>query len=74
MEQFLLVELYNFPVLRYPIVERAVADVRMFSDQSFMSGIRTSVQKILREDRAKAPTQKGVHLPIVHTVGLSLCQ
>jgi len=39
---------------RYPIVERAVADVRMLSDQSFTTGIRTSVQKILREDRGKA--------------------
>lgn len=45
---------------RYPIVERAVADVRMLSDQSFISGIRDSVQRILREDRAKAPqTEKG---------------
>jgi len=38
---------------RYPIVERAVADVHMLSDHSFVSGIRNSLQKILQEDRAK---------------------
>jgi hypothetical protein len=43
------------PVVRFPIIERAVADVRMLSDQSFTTGIRTSVQKILREDRGKRP-------------------
>jgi len=40
---------------RFPIIERAVADVRMLSDPSFTTGIRTSVQKILREDREKGP-------------------
>jgi len=40
---------------RYPIVERAVADVRKFSDPSFTNGISTSLQKILREDRANGP-------------------
>jgi hypothetical protein len=51
----------NFVLSRYPIVERAVADVRMLSDQSFTSGIRNSVQKILQEDRAKgAKSPKGL--------------
>lgn len=38
---------------RYPIVERAIAEVRMFSDPSFTSSIRTSAQRILREDKEK---------------------
>ncbi|KAL6306774.1 hypothetical protein BKA93DRAFT_840524 [Sparassis latifolia] len=36
---------------RYPIVERAVADVAMLSDPVFATGIRDSVKKILSEDR-----------------------
>ncbi|KAI0921911.1 hypothetical protein AcW1_004237 [Taiwanofungus camphoratus] len=40
---------------RYPIVERAVADVRALSDPSFASGIRESVRKILQEDRRGKP-------------------
>ncbi|OBZ71918.1 hypothetical protein A0H81_08280 [Grifola frondosa] len=39
---------------RYPVVERAVADVRILSDPAFASGIRASVQNILREDRKNA--------------------
>ncbi|KZT12701.1 uncharacterized protein LAESUDRAFT_639018 [Laetiporus sulphureus 93-53] len=38
---------------RYPIVDRAVSDVRMLSDPSFAAGIRTSVRKILQEDRKR---------------------
>ncbi|KAF9483934.1 hypothetical protein BDN70DRAFT_873052 [Pholiota conissans] len=37
-------------VERYPIVERAVADVRIFSDASFLSSIQTSIQKILNDE------------------------
>ncbi|PCH41174.1 hypothetical protein WOLCODRAFT_162863 [Wolfiporia cocos MD-104 SS10] len=36
---------------RYPIIERAVADVRLLGDPSFAAGIRKSVTKILEEDR-----------------------
>ncbi len=41
------------PAHRYPIVDRAVSDVRMLSDPSFAAGIRTSVRKILQEDRKR---------------------
>jgi len=33
---------------RFPVVERAVAEVRILSDPSFLASIQTSVQKILR--------------------------
>ncbi|KAF8165085.1 hypothetical protein B0H34DRAFT_671019 [Crassisporium funariophilum] len=40
---------------RYPIVERAVADVRMFSDPSFLASIQTSIQRILRGENGGSP-------------------
>jgi hypothetical protein len=62
-------ETCNFLLSRYPIVERAVADVRMLSDQSFTTGIRNSVQKILQEDRAKgSKSQKGLNFVRVLSV------
>lgn len=39
---------------RYPIVERAVSDVRLLSDPAFAASIRDSVNKILVEDRNKS--------------------
>lgn len=39
---------------RYPIVERAVSDVRSLSDPTFAASIRESVNKILMEDRNKS--------------------
>ncbi|KZT27005.1 hypothetical protein NEOLEDRAFT_1061726 [Neolentinus lepideus HHB14362 ss-1] len=38
---------------RYPLVERAVADVCMFSDPGFAANIRRSVTKILRQDKGE---------------------
>ncbi|TFK73028.1 hypothetical protein BDN72DRAFT_257614 [Pluteus cervinus] len=35
---------------RYPIVERAVADLRQFSDPSFSDNIRQTLQKVVDED------------------------
>lgn len=45
---------------RYPIVERAVSDVRLLSDPTFAASIRESVNKILMEDRNKSenPAEK----------------
>lgn len=58
---------------RYPIVERAVADVRALSDPSFASGIRESVRKILQEDRRGKP-QSGQYAAVCgyHTSNCSL--
>jgi hypothetical protein len=62
-------ETCHFLLSRYPIVERAVADVPMLSDQSFTTGIRNSVQKILREDRAKgSKSQEGLNFVRVLSV------
>jgi len=36
---------------RFPVVERAVAEVRILSDPSFLASIQTSVQKILRLEK-----------------------
>jgi hypothetical protein len=36
---------------RFPVVERAVAEVRMLTDPSFLASIQTSVQKILRLEK-----------------------
>ncbi|KAF7432829.1 hypothetical protein PC9H_004772 [Pleurotus ostreatus] len=38
---------------RYPIVERAAADMQSVTDESFSSAVRRSLQKILREDRGE---------------------
>ncbi|KJA30049.1 hypothetical protein HYPSUDRAFT_32107 [Hypholoma sublateritium FD-334 SS-4] len=40
-------------VERYPIVERAVADVRVFSDPTFLANMQASIQRILQEDQSK---------------------
>ncbi|KAI0829404.1 hypothetical protein BC628DRAFT_1417131 [Trametes gibbosa] len=39
---------------RYPIVERAVSDAPALSDPTFVSGVKRSVQKILKDDRQGA--------------------
>lgn len=36
---------------RYPVVERAVKDMRTFSDPAFLSKIQNSLQRILQEDK-----------------------
>ncbi|RPD61971.1 hypothetical protein L226DRAFT_535348 [Lentinus tigrinus ALCF2SS1-7] len=36
---------------RYPIVERAVQDVRLLKDPSFVTGMKESMRNILLEDR-----------------------
>ncbi|KAI0721918.1 hypothetical protein C8T65DRAFT_629651 [Cerioporus squamosus] len=36
---------------RYPIVERAVQDVRLLKDPTFVAGMKESMRKILQEDR-----------------------
>ncbi|KAL4267394.1 hypothetical protein AB1N83_002340 [Pleurotus pulmonarius] len=38
---------------RYPVVERAAADMQSVTDDSFSSAVRRSLQKILREDRGE---------------------
>jgi len=38
-------------VERYPVVERAVKDMRTFSDPAFLSKIQNSLQRILQEDK-----------------------
>ncbi|KDQ64894.1 hypothetical protein JAAARDRAFT_28547 [Jaapia argillacea MUCL 33604] len=38
---------------RYPLVERAVADLRVLSDPSFSANIRKSVRRLLRQDRGQ---------------------
>lgn len=38
---------------RYPVVERAVSDMRLLSDPTFAASISESVNKILMEDRNK---------------------
>jgi len=43
-------------VERFPVVERAVADVRILSDPSFLASIQTSVQKILLENGGTSTT------------------
>lgn len=40
-------------IQRYPIVERAAADMQSVTDESFSSAVRRSLQKILREDRGE---------------------
>ncbi|TFK43281.1 hypothetical protein BDQ12DRAFT_171629 [Crucibulum laeve] len=53
---------------RYPIVERAAADMPMLSDCSFTTGIRTTVQSIFREGKVpKAPPLKA-HLENLDTL------
>ncbi|KAF8192575.1 hypothetical protein BJ912DRAFT_924900 [Pholiota molesta] len=37
-------------VERYPIIERAVADVRIFSDPTFLANMQGSIQKILHDE------------------------
>ena len=36
---------------RYPLVERAVQDVRLLKDPTFIVGMKESMRKILQEDR-----------------------
>ncbi|THV05394.1 hypothetical protein K435DRAFT_790209 [Dendrothele bispora CBS 962.96] len=40
-------------IKRFPVVERAVADMQMFSDPAFVEGIHSSSFKILRKDRGE---------------------
>jgi hypothetical protein len=40
-------------VNRHPVVERAVADLRMFSEPNFLSGIQSSLQKVLDDAKQK---------------------
>ncbi|KAF8974328.1 hypothetical protein BDZ97DRAFT_1751156 [Flammula alnicola] len=47
-------------VERYPIVERAVADVRIFSDPTFLSSMQDSIQKILRDERGETSSTSKV--------------
>jgi hypothetical protein len=67
---FSFMEAYDYLSSRYPIVERAVAEVNMLSDQSFMTGIRNSIQKILWEDKAKGGpnSEKGPYVVFVRLI------
>ncbi|KAF8803766.1 hypothetical protein BYT27DRAFT_7109124 [Phlegmacium glaucopus] len=48
---------------RFPVVERAVAEVRILSDPSFLTSIQTSVQKILQVEKGETPAiAKGLSL------------
>ncbi|ETW84446.1 hypothetical protein HETIRDRAFT_47313, partial [Heterobasidion irregulare TC 32-1] len=38
---------------RYPIIERALAELQIFSDPAFAADIQQSVQRILKQDRGK---------------------
>ena len=54
MCSFNLENLSTFPIRRrYPVVERAVSDVRLLSDPAFAASIRESVNKILMDDRGE---------------------
>jgi len=45
---------------RHPIIERAVADVRVFSDPAFLASTKASIKKILDDERAGfSGTPKG---------------
>lgn len=46
---------------RYPVVERAAADVQMLSDPSFAENIRSLIEGILRDGKGHRPRpQKGL--------------
>ena len=36
-------------IFRYPIIERAVADVRIFNDATFISNLESSIRKTLSD-------------------------
>ncbi|KAK7471003.1 hypothetical protein VKT23_002416 [Stygiomarasmius scandens] len=40
-------------IKRFPVVERAVAEMQMFSDSTFIEGIHSSSLRILRKDRGE---------------------
>ncbi|KAJ7688392.1 hypothetical protein B0H17DRAFT_1202945 [Mycena rosella] len=40
-------------VNRFPVVERFASEVPMLSDSAFKDGIRSSIERILREDRGQ---------------------
>ncbi len=48
----------NILCSRYPIVERAVADLRQFSDSSFLEDIRQTLQKVVDEDEENAAIER----------------
>ena len=45
----ILVDAWDWP--RFPVVERAVVEVRILSDPAFLATIQSSVQKILRLEK-----------------------
>ncbi|KAI0046728.1 hypothetical protein FA95DRAFT_1542215 [Auriscalpium vulgare] len=47
---------------RYPLVERALADVPAFSDPAFAGGVRAHARKILQRDRGEAVPEDNVLL------------
>jgi hypothetical protein len=62
--------------IRFPVVERAAADVKMLSDPILAANIRKSAQRILRdgkENKSQSQTQLPKGSPrIIFTNGLSL--
>ncbi|ESK93755.1 hypothetical protein Moror_1453 [Moniliophthora roreri MCA 2997] len=50
-------------VERFPTVERAVADVSMFSDPAFIGNIRESIERILKEDKGIKDTPQVTSTP-----------
>ncbi|RDB20519.1 hypothetical protein Hypma_012423 [Hypsizygus marmoreus] len=54
---------------RYPIVERAVADVHMLSDPTFAASIRKSVHNVLLESKGQKPQpQKDSKVEVIPSV------
>ncbi|KAJ7179460.1 hypothetical protein C8R46DRAFT_1028964 [Mycena filopes] len=50
-------------VNRFPVVERFASEVPMLSEGAFRDGIRTSIQRILREDRGQPQNPSPTDLP-----------
>lgn len=46
---------------RFPVVERAAADVKMLSDPIFSANIRQSAQRILREGKGDKSQSHAIH-------------
>jgi hypothetical protein len=69
-ERFLLLLTWYSP--RYPLVERAVADMPMLSDATFASDIKKSVQKLLEADRHKSSQGPSLGIqgpsPLIHFI------
>ncbi|KAJ7755647.1 hypothetical protein DFH07DRAFT_743097 [Mycena maculata] len=51
-------------VNRFPVVERFASEVPMLSDGAFKDGIRSSMQRILREDRGQKEPPSAASAPL----------